>query len=399
MVVSEATDSVGFMEFVRGLHEPKVGWVVCELFASRSMIGPSRAVLAALGKRTGTWAEKESVGRARAQACAWLRGELITDLIVLRAHRHPNQTPLLIELGLHAGTRIWLIDNQRIIPEAHQEALRAYPSEGLSAGGFRSRWNRRPAKAPVRPTPAQREPPLPDCQFPHFLGASRRLLSAEGFLRVKQEYQQALHYCRAAARELPRERWNQGAEALTKRLIAELPRRAGTERKAQINALACQQAFFERGWFLRIEPREVAAAQLARPSLDVRAAERLRIYDSPRYAALAVTVAVCSLGLNAANRIRTREVAADGSRIQDRSVPEHLRAFVRAQRIYRLLFGADEDSRFLASPQGANPKALGAMLRRIALETGVMVKPYWSDHSAGDGARASLHGQARWIGP
>lgn len=176
-------------------HDPAVGRIVVHPTAgSRSASGLAQDVLLALGHPIRRLARERISTAAPAfkAATAWIVGDVVTDLIVLRAHLlSPEGWAHLIEMTRCTGAQLILVQHTRTLRGELQRLLddvaHQVTKDTAAVAGERS------VAAPPEPDgPGEPLPRLPTSDVHRFRADAYRTLSPADFARVDRVYSHGL---------------------------------------------------------------------------------------------------------------------------------------------------------------------------------------------------------------
>lgn len=357
-------------------HDVDAGVIVVTLRPATRRIGwVAHDVLAALGKTNLHAGTGRSSDRDWALVPVWLAAHRITDVVLCDTDHLPDDVAGHLLRGLTgARARVWVVAGGSV-GEPTAAALANWPVahatlDELHAALPQPTGGDTPAAADdTVPWPAS----VPDADFCVFRAACRDTLPAEAFATVDARYRDT--HARAGTRL--------DADGVTdhtvRGLLADEIAAAATQAELTTRVRAVQAAAFTRGGLLAVDLYELLAAQPAAPrqaAADPATWRRLRAYRPPHRP---VICALTAAGL-AIDDLRAATVAdahPDGSRLATAdggvALPEGSAPFLRAQRLHRLLSGAEPDDPLLASPTGEplGERAVAATLGDAMRELGI----------------------------
>lgn len=392
-LVFDDDDRVQNVRFALDLNRPLAGLLTVDVTpGNRKTYELAKDVLAGLGKRVDISGASPTSHETWFRACAWMTGERIRDIFVCRAHLVDGyRLRRLIELAAIADARLWLLMHRPSLNRGQKEVARDWGIATMRFPEFRRLWKSALPPKQVAPEPQRALPTVPDEEFPTFLACSKTLLSAEQFRRVSGMYWAA----HAQTLEWFDGHTGRQGDPVTEGAITEFlhtllaPCAGLTERV--VCGRASQAACFLRGWLLKLDAKALAGAYLAAPlsTLDEEAANTVRLYEHPRYAAAAVIALASREPASALVAVDVTDVEADGSalRVAGRrvEVPNAARGIIRALLAFRLSEGAGPDDPLFVSEKrirgGRDGRAfarttangLRGRLTTVAIETGLFV--------------------------
>jgi len=394
-VVSDPADTPAHFEHLASLHNLQQGRVVCELTAGgRNAFWLAQDVLDGLGKREDGLRGGREAWLSLDRAAAWLAGERVKTLFVMRAdQRDAGAWRLLVALAAQAGCELWLHTTAPMLSRGHRGVVSEWLATAVSWEEFASLWP--PMTQPARPprgtrarASSHKAASVPRDDFPTFRAACQRLLDGDDFRRVDAEFTAARDLIGSQLQQNPRPA---RTEALT--WVGDVLSEAETLDGRVARLRGCQVTLFHAGYLLsvRLDHLIGALSNDARPSLDHHVASSLREHhDTRAVAAAAITLLADASPTNVAE-MRMRDVRADSVAVRVSSrwytVPAHARGLLNAHRHLRLLDGANDDAPFFAvrSGEGAAVAISAAHLRkelgRLSRASGVLLVSDWTRHA------------------
>jgi hypothetical protein len=375
---------------VRRLHDIVAGRVVVEARPIKRADAYAKIALAAMGK--SSMGRSLSVDPVRALD-AWLHGERIRDLFVLRAHTDRFNITESVRLSDQLDLRVWLFLAAERIPIRTARELENVPHTTLSFAEFQDLHQSVRPSAPLS-LPRGDYPCVPDDDVWTFLDACAELVPTGRLSdRVRRSFEEGRQ---AIMRWLP-----ENPHPIARRIALVLRSLADATQSAD-EAIArlrgAQAAFFAARWYMTFSVAAVRASFKARPrGLDDHTVALLRTVPDP-YAA--------ALGLLAVSRPVTRSQLADitvdacdpqgrfvntaGGKID---IPEAAAGILRAHLRWTRR-GKVNDALPLFGPDPWHGPDIGDYLESVGGLCGLTLEPHWDtvDREAGERAWLTRHG-------
>lgn len=370
---------------VRELHAPRSGTIVIELsIEQRAKAHLAREVLRALGKQPGLMAgdgDRDTVWMDR--ALAWLIGEQITDLVVLRANLTVAPWDKLFEFAAAARLRLWLICDGPALPRRARERSEAY---GLSERSIDQMLRALRAACDDPPSVAVDVPPsfprVSTFDFPLFLADAYAQLTSDDFAVVEAAFDRTA----CAARDWLDAQPDEVTEASLATWLRDELADCRTQHELVTRVRGAQTALWWSGWDVAVRPQMLASPSRFTVQLDDELCEQLRGYSNPLRPALAILAVMTSDSPGIVCDTNIGDLATDGSEIcvggRTHPIPPAARGILRAQRAAQLHLGArGEDPLFapLEEPHRRYHwhKAQIAM-RHVSQDIGLRLTEHWS---------------------
>jgi hypothetical protein len=386
-VVFDDDDHQHHADFVRGLHAPDAGRVVCHLLPDgRNRDRVAHTVLTALGKEETFAGHGRNGNEAFERAVAWCIADGVEHLFVSRAHLGGSELwRHFIELAVRCGLDLWLI----VVPgegfrRAERRVLREWAFQESAFEEFAERWTgKRSDAAATAHAEAEGDsfPRVPASDFVTFLADCRDMLTTKQLRRVEQDLDEALEATLdwLANATSPSEL---DVAAHLRSLISDCP----SIDQAVTRLRGAQVAFFHSHGLLKVDCRRVAAGHRVAIQPE-HAARLLRRFSNTKYAAAAALAVATDLGPEPLAALRVSDV--DGDTVSANEVqcviPPALAAIVESHRVFRTLQAADaheplfpRDAPSDKKPQAMTARAMKTALRKVASDTGLAIWIEWN---------------------
>lgn len=386
-LVADPADRPEHARFIQTLDAP--ARAVCEIRADGrgTLAWLAGTMLQALGKTAKRAGHGRDAQLAWRRAIVWSESQQIEQLIVTRAQLlTPSDIEALLDLACLCDCELWLIAQGKRLPRLTGETLAMLPLKQWSWPQFRRHWRGHAASAPRRKpaqNPKARYQHLPDDEFATFLASTEELLPVKEAGRVEQDFYQAFEET---------DRWlaqqdeigNEDAAPFLLRLLGS--RRYRPEMVVALRG--AQAAFFDHRYLLKADLDRLLARrrQGFGPNRAAELGAAANTYASTTHAAAsALSLIFHDPQLQVAASLNVADVAEDGSIVTaegaDVDVPAPLRPLLRAQRLARILEGAQEGAPLFLSENkrnGGKPiwerttaRGLQRLVRDLGRETGL----------------------------
>jgi hypothetical protein len=347
----------------------------------------ARDLLKALGKDSTMRGRVRGGNRRFDQACAWLVGHNIADLLVGGIERLEDaRLDAIVQAALISDARLWLLVSGQSLPDAASDYVARWPHETVDLDTALVALDTKDEG--FDPEPAAEvvaADSIPPDEFPTFLHAVRETLDDRVAAAVEHRFQ---HACNATARWFsslgPRRPSETDVAEFLGSLLAD-----DAETLLAVAALrAAQATLLLVGIVVKLELRRfLYAAEDTPVGLDPTTARRLEAYAHPQYAAIACMQRATRLPAKAIQRVTVADLlpAAAALATPGREVRlSHLaQPSLRAQLAKRLMEGAGPDDPLFVMTNGEpiTSHAQQQLADLVSHETGVRIYAHWTDFS------------------